>query len=456
MPQLIQKSIVIIGTQPAALVSALRLKENNIDFIWLKGTAPAGGIFRGIKLGNQLWDAGMNLLEFTSLKPGSNPDISTYNPAVRYDATRFLNHIQNWLKQRIEIKQVSPPQMLVDNGIYPDLLISNYSDYLFKLKADIQNKIISEISEIHSEIAGHASQKHIYPEKFLEYNYQEIAYLNHGQYLQKKLIEPWLIKIAGTKGNDIPALFHRQAWAPLFYPETLQQFLQNPDFKLSPTLFSYPKGENFGAWMERAEIELNKEIKITLPVSIQKKADRWEIETNEERIVANQLIYAGDIQFLLQLTGVSSPAFTRGKLGFVGIQIPEKSFRNKYSVLNIPENHFNLFRITDQTYCAGVEANTHKLLGEFSSIPPTPTEIREILETSAWIHPGAEFEIMEILNPIPAFVLPVFENLKIFRNLQEKVQELLPGILLAGSAAELTSVSLNDQIVQGLQMPYRI
>lgn len=456
MSTLIQKEVVIIGNQPAALVSALSLKEKNIDFIWLKGTAPAGGIFRGIKLGNQVWDAGMNLLEFTSLKPGSDPDISSYNPKVRYDATRFLNLIQNWLQQRIEIIPVSPPQMLIDKGPYPDLLISNYPDYLLNLEVAIQNKITSEISGIHPENAGHASQKHIFPEQFLAYNYEEIACLNHGQYLQKKLIEPWLLKISGTTGMDIPALYHRQAWAPLFYPETLIQFLQNPDFKLPPTLFSYPKGENFGAWMERAEKELNTEIHSIQTLAIQKKSANWEIETAEGKIEAKHLIYVGDIQFLLQLTGLASPAFSRGKLGFAGIRIPEKSFRNKYSVLNIPETRFNLFRLTDQTHCAGIEASAHKLLGEFSSLPPTPAEIREILETSAWIHPGAEFELVDILNPIPAFVLPVFENLRIFRNLQEKVQELLPGILLAGSAAELTSVSLNDQIVQGLQMPYRL
>jgi hypothetical protein len=450
------RDVIIIGTQPAALVSALVLKNQGIDFTWLKGNAPAGGIFRGISLGGQTWDAGMNLFEFTSLKPGINPDISTYNPAVRYDATRFLPQIEAWLATRVKIQTVAMPHMLVGQKTFPDLLIGNCPEYLRFLPEKSKQKIIEEISGIDRIHPLHAAQKHIAPEKFLEYSYAEIARLNHGVFLQESIIQPWLEKIASTRGEDIPALYHRQAWAPLFYPETLLQFLRDENFQLPPTEFSYSVGENFGAWMGRAEGELQDFTQPELPLQIQGKKGNWQVRTSQGILEAKEIIFAGEIQTLLQLAGEEAPRFTRGKMGFIGIEVPETSLSKAYTVLNIPDSEKCLFRMTDQTACSGIPQTTHKILGEFSGEAPNEIEIREILEVSDWIQPGSDFKIVEIMAPVSAFVLPVFENLRIFRNLQEKVQELLPEILLIGSAAELTSVSLNDQIIQGLQLPYKL
>jgi len=450
------KEVILLGAQPAALVSALELKNQGIDFTWLKGNAPAGGIFKGISLGGQTWDAGMNLFEFTSLKPGKDVDISTYNPAVRYDATRFLPQIEAWLTSRVKIQIVEMPHLLVGRRAYPDLLIANCPDYLRYLPEESKQKIIEEISGIDRSHPQHAFQKHISPENFLKYSYAEVARINHGSFLQESIIQPWLEKITGTRGEDIPALYHRQAWAPLFYPETLLQFLRDENFQLPPTAFSYSVGENFGAWMGRAEGELQDFIRPELPLQIQGKRGNWQVRTSQGILEAKEIIFAGEIQTLLQLAGEDAPRFTRGKMGFIGIEVPETSLSHAYTVLNIPDSEKCLFRITDQTACSGVSQTTHKLLGEFSGKAPNEIEIREILEISDWIQPGSDFKIIEIMAPVSAFVLPVFENLRIFRNLQKKVQELLPEILLIGSAAELTSVSLNDQIIQGLQIPYKL
>ncbi len=450
------KEVLLIGAQPAALVSALELKNQGIDFTWLKGNAPAGGIFRGISLGGQTWDAGMNLFEFTSLKPGLESDISTYNPAVRYDATRFLPQIEAWLNSRVKIQTVKEPHLLVGQKAYPDLLIANCPDYLRYLPEESKQKIIEEISGIDKTHPQHAAHKHTSPEKFLKFSYAEVARINHGSFLQESIIQPWLEKMAGTRGEDIPALYHRQAWVPLFYPETLLQFLRDENYQLPPTAFSYSIGENFGAWMGRAEAELQHFIQPELPLQIQGKKGNWQVRTSQGILEAKEIVFAGEIQTLLQLVGEAAPRFTRGKMGFIGIEVPEASLSQAYTVLNIPDAEKCLFRMTDQTACSGISQPTHKLLGEFSGAAPNEFEIREILEVSNWIQAGSDFKIVEIMAPVSAFVLPVFENLRIFRNLQQKVQELLPEILLIGSAAELTSVSLNDQIIQGLQIPYKL
>lgn len=456
MKHTIKKDIICIGSQPAALVAVDTLSASKADILWLLGKSPAGSIFRGITLGNILLDAGMNLLEFTALKSGLSEDIASYNPAIRYDATRFLPHIQRWLEQKISIHRVPTPHMLAGDSLFPDLLIANAPDYLHSLPLETRNRWIAELQPLVYHNPLHAGRKHAEPTRFLKTDYAQVARANHPQELQEKLITPWLKKITGTDGSFVPALYHRQAWAPLFYPETLIQFLENPDYRLPPTEFGYPARERFGAWMERAEAGLKEIISREYPVSIQPQNGAWIIDTPKSRYQCQHLIYAGDIQSLLQWAGKESPSFSRGKIGFTGVRIPETALIREVSVVNIPDPAVSLFRLTDQTCCAGSSGGPHLITGEWSGSPPNESEMRSLLERMGWLRPGGEMEWLGNLGPVPAFVEPVFDNLALFRKLKQEAEALFPGILLAGSAAEITSVSLNDQIIQGLQMPYRL
>lgn len=456
MKYIINKDIICIGSQPAALVAVENLAASQADIYWLLGKGPAGGIFRGITLGNTMLDAGMNLLEFTALKSGTSEDIASYNPAIRYDATRFLPHIQQWLEQKIFINRVPTPQMLVGNNLFPDLLIANAPDYLHSLPLETRNRWIAELQLLAKDNPLHAGRKHTDPARFLETDYATVARANHPKELQAHLINPWLKKITGKDGSSVPALHHRQAWAPLFYPQTLIRFLEEPDYRLPPTEFGYPKGERFGTWMERAETKLRAIISQDFPISIQRQNGDWLIETPESLYQCRHLIYAGDIQSLLKWAGRGSPSFSRGKIGFTGVRIPETDFLREVSVVNIPDPELGLFRLTDQTCCSGITGEPHLITGEWSGNPPVEKEMRNLLERMGWLRPGGEMEWLGNVGPVPAFVEPIFENLALFRQLKLEAEALFPGILLAGSAAEITSVSLNDQIIQGLQMPYRL
>jgi hypothetical protein len=449
--------VIILGSQPAALVAASVLQEAGMDFHWLKGPNPAGGIFRGIHFAEKDWDTGMNLLEFTTLKEQTGGDLKSYSPRVRYDAVRFLPQIQAWLEKRIQIREVLTPEMFFQGKAWPDLLIANQPHFFQGLTDEIRQEILSQTHKDAAEEGYHARWKHSHPERFESVSYREVAYANHGDWLQKHVIEPWLEKIAGSNGKAIPALYHRQAWAPLFYPETIRQFILDPTHRLPPTTFAYPYGESFGAWMRREEETLQTNIDASAWKSVASTPRGWTITTETHTYQCRHLAYAGDLNQFMALTGSPGAAsMPRVKLGFTGIRIRRQDILKDISVLNVPEPEYALFRITDQTLCSGLEATHHDLLGEFSLFPPDETEVRTLLEKSGWIRKGSKLDFLGILGPVSAFVIPEFENLKIFRNLQREIESHFPGLITMGSAAELTSVSLNDQIVQGLQLPYRL
>jgi hypothetical protein len=449
--------VVVMGSQPAALVSASELQAAGEDFIWLKGPAPGGGIFRGIHFAGRDWDAGMNLLEFTALKDSTPGELTSYSPKVRYDYVRFLPQIRAWLEKRIQIKQVPTPEMYFRGQALPDFLISNHSAFFQKLPEEIRSEIFAFVSRVSSSNPLHARFKHENPTSFESVSYREVAYANHGVWLQQNLIEPWLEKITSGDGLQIPALFHRQAWAPLFYPETLQRFLQDPAYQLPPTIFEYPQGEGFGAWMQREEADLKDKLDTSNWKSISRTPSGWTIHTEHNSYECQHLAYTGDLSQFLELSGrKQGNTLRRGKLGFIGIYLNQKDLLKETSVLNVPEKDFALFRLMDQTLCAGLDSESHFILGEFAQSVPEESEVRKIMEESGWIREGSEIKIAGSLGPVSAFVMPEFENLRIFRNLQEEMESHFPNLIRMGSAGEMTSVSLNDQIVQGLQLPHSI
>lgn len=456
MSGVIHTEVILIGSQPAALVGAGALKSEGVNFKWFRGHSPAGGIFRGIRLGDRNWDAGMNLFEFTSLKGGESRDIRTYSPEIRYDVTRFLSFVEKYLKSKTDIHQVEMPKMYFQGILCEDLLVSNSSELFYKISESLKNIIRRELEQANPDSPFHASQKHKNPEMFLQENYDNVARINHGNFLQDYIFQPWLKLISGNGGEDIPALYHRQAWAPLFYPETLLKFLNEPGFRLQPAVFSYPSGETFGAWMEREEAGLLEYIIPDLPESICKIQGGWELMYQGEKHHCRNLAYAGDPGSLLKYAGIKSPEMKRARIGFWAVEINQHVMSDAVSVLNVCELGCKIFRVTDQTVCAGRDSEVHRLMLEFGEEIPDEAEVRSLLERCGILKEGAQFHTAGVVGPIPAIPLPVFENLKNFRNLQNKIQEIYPDLLLMGSAADMVSVSLNDQIIQGLQLPYRI
>jgi hypothetical protein len=442
--------IIIIGSQPAACVAADACVQKGMRVYWSKGPKKAGGIFRGITLEGKIWDAGMNLLEFTAMTPeGAPQDLKSYDPTQRYDAVRFLPEIRSYLSTKMQWREVTTPEMAIEDMLYPDFLIANQTEYLQTLDIVTREKIISELGHISAFHPLHAAQKNT-SAVFESTTYAEVALLNHGNILHKLLIEPWIESIAGEAYYRIPAKYHRQIWAPLWYPETLVSLLTGKSLALPTTRFHYPLGERFGAWLGRLEDSMMAHTNLTLtdqlPQSLRYQNQAWEIRLEDSYIQGSHVYFCDDLNALT----TESFDLERGKIGFIAFEIRDAA--HDFSVLNLVNAPFGIFRLTNQSHLMGEgEGEYQQYMAEFSgtSLPDAADLISLLLRLGILWNAG-DFRWVQLLPPIAAFPLPTYENLERFSSHQREIQMRYPKLYLGGTASSITSISLNEQIVQGL------
>lgn len=448
--------VIIIGAQPAACVAAEACVQKGMRVFWNKGPKKAGGIFRGIEIEDKIWDAGMNLLEFSTFSPEyPKQDLKSYDPEKRYDALRFMPELRAFLESKLEFHKVAIPKMWVDQKLYPDFLISNQTEVIHSIDSDIRNQIIEELIPLTVNNPLHASLKHTSLE-FEHKNYQEIAYANHGITFHSLIIEPWLKAIAGNISESIPGRYHRQIWAPLWYPETLLKCMQGEAIRIPETCFHYPLGERFGAWLERLELSLCMHSDIYISEEhfkeIRQKNDHLTIDNGAVAIQGNALFYCDDLNLLTN----TKVRIERGKIGFIAFEITQPEF--DFSVIHFVNAEYGIFRLSNQSHLMGQsDLEVQQYMAEYGGAAPANNDqIISLLKHLGLIKTVQQYRPVQSFLPVPAFPLPTFQNLELFRNLQKDVMEKFPGICLGGSAVSLTSISLNEQIIQGLSFSEKI
>lgn len=448
--------VIIIGSQPAACVAAEACVQKGMQVYWSKGPKKAGGIFRGIQIENKIWDAGMNLLELSTFSTAyPKQDLKTYDAEKRYDAVRFIPELLKFFESKLQLHKVALPQMHMHQQLYPDFLISNQTECIRSIDSEIRHKIIQELIPLTDHNPLHASLKNTSLD-FELLNYQEIAYANHGATFHSLYIQPWLEAICGNVSERIPGRYHRQIWAPLWYPETLIKLMRGEHVEMPETCFHYPLGERFGAWLERLEHSLFHHPKIHISLEhfeeIHREKEYWTIHRGADEIEGNYLFYCDDLNPLS-----ATPAhIERGKIGFIAFEITHPEF--DFSVINFVQAEYGIFRITNQTHLMGNnDPEVHQYMAEFGCDKPAEVEQIIILLTSlGLIRHSDQYRQVQLIPPVPAFPLPTFQNLELFRNLQQEILERFPGIQLGGSAGSLTSISLNEQIIQGLSFTEKV
>lgn len=160
--------------------------------------------FKPVEKANIKWDAGMILFEFDALR---EPE-SSYFPLVE-------GHLKSL---GIEFSRVEP-KMLWRGKIHPDLYIANRLD------------------AVPEGWHGTSIAVPLKDKKLLADNLtvEAVSKRNHGEEFHNAFIEPMCQKILGIPTAAIVARYHRSAWLPLYWQETLK------DRKSLDTRFWYPK-----------------------------------------------------------------------------------------------------------------------------------------------------------------------------------------------------------------------
>jgi hypothetical protein len=225
---------IIVGSTLAALISVARISKTS-PVKWVKPTESIGGYFAGLNFDNIPFDAGMVINEPYSV-PVLNPTKGDSFPE-RADRVSYVHLVFNWLKSN-GIEFVPIDIFTFFRGkLYPDFFIADNLEVLSSFSISEKNTSLKELSDIALEFEEYHPSRKNKSEVYNTKSYREILTLTSSPLITELLIQPWLDKMMKNVSEFVPAIEHRSIWAPLYYSETLLNFMSG---KISADLLKRP------------------------------------------------------------------------------------------------------------------------------------------------------------------------------------------------------------------------
>lgn len=457
---------IICGNNAGAMIAALTLAKRHQVAV-VNPSPNWGGIFAGIKIDGKQFDIGMAFMEFGSFYPQSD-DLASYNPASRNDSARFLHLIKDFFAPRMNFTEVENLKTMWNGAFYEDIIMANRLQMLSSLSAAVKEKIIFELKEIVTKkrLPLHAAHKKSHEKLFLTTNYRDASLANHGDTLHNLLIAPFCRKVLNISAQKTLALFHRVAWCPLYYPETLLAALQGEKPAMPDTHFHYPQGGYFAKSVEMLAAEMRSNDRITLvqdkPLGVCATPSPT-LSFAAGTIRAKKIIWSNELQQLYALTGEAAASFhpEKSSMTLVFAEVDRKAVAQDFSTVFVCGDNECVYRVTNQN-AAHPELPKNKFIFEMNTALLRENNIDSDDEIIAHSQKFAEraaifnakinerqYAVRHFKN---ALTLPTAENFQKFDELQKKVELRLPNIDYIGAAAGFAAGSFNDQAVAALQL----
>lgn len=464
--------IVLVGNALSLMVGATRLAQKGADVAIVNSGKNWGGHFTTATFEGVSYDAGMVLHEFTSYNSqNGDEDLRTYDSAVRNDAGRFCESVRRYVNAYQTTHDIPSPKMYIGSTVYDDFLIANALSSIRQLSfaEHVENELLALLeSSANSQL--HASRKHK-ANDFKNLDYRTVSLANHGVTFHEKVIEPFCRKLLGVSTGEVLALYHRVAWLPLFYPETLLSYLRGAPQALPPTVFSYPTGERVGdlARKLKAEIETSERITIIAerPTSVKAGTNgNFELElANHDGISAGELAWSNTLGELLQGLGLeqNSTNYEKCSIALAFLRIPTNALKLDFTVLSVVDPEIATYRVTNQSRCSGIESPFAHLVVELSpniAVEASAGAGQSVLGARAAdellamgiVSATDQIECLAARQMNNALMLPNRTNRDYFVQELEAALARAPTVSLLGPASGFFSSSFNDQVVQGLKL----
>ncbi|MGU9951872.1 MAG: hypothetical protein ACNYPH_06155 [Gammaproteobacteria bacterium WSBS_2016_MAG_OTU1] len=457
---------IICGNSVGAMTAALTLSKHHKVAV-VNPSPNWGGIFAGIKIDGKQFDIGMVFFEFGSFYSKSN-ELASYNPTIQNDSARFFHLIKDFFMQRMEFAEVGNLKTLWNGVFYEDIIIADQLQVLSSFPINVREKMIAELEKIvaQGQFPLHAAHKKHNENLFLTTSYDDVSLANHGETLHNLLIAPFCRKVVNISEGIIPALFHRLAWCPLYYPETLLSALRGQQVTMPKTVFHYPKNDYFAKGVEVLATELRQNNNITLLQNKPVKLDASGLSTlffEDGQITAKKIIWGNDLPQLCALLGeeTASEKMEKSSMVLVFVEVDKKIVATNFSTLFVCDSATPIYRITNQN-AAHIEGDKNKFVFEMNadilienninSDDEVIAHIQQFVEETSIFNEKINDEQYAIRRFNNALTMPTAENLQKFNNLQNMVKSRLQNVECIGSAAGFASGSFNDQVVAALHL----
>lgn len=239
----------VVGSSVAAMFAAQLLIEEDGKAVWHLPDGRLKSHFTSLNIDDHYFDLGMVLLE-----PQAREEIVDIRNASEPKGRAGLLKLADafaWLTTH-GLKMIEIPVLdLTDSGYVDDIIISDDLSALGYLPEEVKIRIVNELSSIIKSVED-GSIRHP-RDKFsaAEFSQSPLGeYLIHsvGIEVASRFFLPWLNKL-GNATLNIPAQLHRSVWAPLYYPETLLEFLELGKSPLQRATFSVPDGSSLNGFV---------------------------------------------------------------------------------------------------------------------------------------------------------------------------------------------------------------
>lgn len=452
------KEPLLIGSSFAVLVGAYELARRGMRVNLLTDGKQLGGHFAGMHIDGHDFDIGMVMLE-KRLHAGGSPDLRTYDAGMRNDWTRFGSIAARWLDAQDNLRRVPTPTCLVQGSIVPDYLITNRLDVFAGIG-------VSGPAPLSCDDDCHASHKTT-STAYDTLSYADAARLNHGEALHSRFVEPYIRKSLGVSSNSFLARYHRAAWVPLYYPETLsgalcgEAALAEYPFWTTHNGFVGQLVKNLLGWLEN---QSNVTLIDRTVLSLKHEGGQWTAAVDGGK-------QWGGAQLALGLTparahallGTTPPAHgLSASVTLLFSLVRANAIGRTYGCLMVVDEDYAAYRLTDQDTLAGnnpewhrvvVEVRTEQLAKQYPRLGAEAAlekELRLLLDIDS--EDGKAVQVLKCLNVTNALGLPTAAVVADLRNANENFNEVTKGATLTAGLLGYGVSSFNDQLIQGLKI----
>lgn len=447
---------LLIGNNLAVLVAAGELARRGHKPTLLTDGKPLGGHFAGLLLEGHRFDLGMVLLE--KLAPSSfGARLDSYDAHRRNEWTRFADRAADWLDSREPLLRTPTPQCLIDGRRVPDYLMANRLDAFHS--APVEGPLQLDRSD-----PVHASNKNT-AAAYDRLNYADAASVNHGAALHAHFIEPFVRKLTGQPSQAFLARYHRAAWAPLFYPETLSTALRGGAAGLLEYPFWTTRTGCVGDLIAQTceQMLLGDRVRVVTDplLSMQWQGGRWSVAWPAEVSSSRRIALGVPVErarLLLGLDTLSSPLVT--SITLMLCLVRADAIERHTPCLMVVDDRYTTYRLSDQDALAGLDLPWHRVVIEASSerLARSPTGespqdilLRELCELMS-IRGSDAVRVLKMMVARNALVLPTADAVAQAASAHDELVATAPHAELTGGLLTYGATSLNDQIVQGLKI----
>ncbi len=449
--------LMVLGNGLAGLVSALEAGRRGLSVALLSDGRAPGGHFTGMQVDGLQFDVGMVMLE-RSIPTHPCNDWSDFDPGCRQDWTRFGTQIWDWMQSQTPLRRVPTPSCLVDGQWWPDYLIANRLDALAQANVELP----PSLSPTDPRHARHKLAIGVYD----ELSYTEAALLNHGAELHTHFIEPFVNKLVAGNSADLLARWHRAAWAPLFYPETLQAALKGQAYGLEEYPFWVPESGCVAQWtqsLQNALVGCGQVTRLDLPlVDVESSAAGWRAVSSDGQIwQSHKAVWATAPARACELLDLPAPSFAPAVSVSVQLcSVARELVRNAWGCAMVVDDEYAAYRLTCADLQAGleperlrftIEANPQRLNQQYPGLNAQTALQRELAALLGLSNAG-DLHVHRHLTAPNALALPTAQAIEQASALHARLRERMPDAWMTGSLLGHGLASINDQIAQALQI----